>query len=1079
MIREISREQDTSENGDELQDEARYTNERYPEILANFKIETKVRKLQEQRGLDITTKRDDGNKKENNSLTNKVVTKRNTSTMDQQRVDDIEDGLRNIISKLGLNEDNNLNLNKREASEDETEDREALREDEDLESGSNRIDIMKESPNKARKKKEGKGKKAPKKKNNTQKEENKENNDNSDKLEQTKRATEEINNGKIIISPDKTEIVNYQSEGEAYLREKRQGQITTESSDLIKGLETSGELTVSGNKSPLASTIEESDSNLKSQTTKKEAKEKREDKGYDIELEKNIQEQINAIKEQVKREIEAIKFKETEKDAGEEHTNLKRKKRDAKNTLLDEEEEAIDPKLNNELSLKPHKRNKRDFAGSSDEDINKECTTVVTLIDKRSVDFSKQNLTDIALTKRENNAKTTAVVNLKKDKKDEVSVLGKENEKPVSFDEFKGNAENREGRNIQLHSLKNIHNDSAITSDDLSSSLRESNEIFEKLRERSNDKSCIKENEIFQRQANANEEEEEEDPLAYSDQVGLQNEYQNNDEEASVKRETDEINRQSLLEENERQKRLEKMEKTKKENNENCKEETSNETEKGDSGRKDENNRKKRLSMTENKSNIQKPATQYNEEENVQRREIRNNKSEENIDLVPSETIEENNIHTDEQNRRSRDVSKIDDTELKEQKTNAETLFENNDSVDESQKRKRRDISAEGNLQNNKSNVLKKETVKNIVNSEFANQKIERTKRESNKNITNQTPDTRKRRETSTLEEKDEEDVKGNEEEENEDFERKKRSIAKSGETVAKRKLETRNRREGKPAIIESVDKIKVSEKIKRRETKPSNSKKEIKKNIKDEDNRKRRETKNSKKDVKKTKSKKGGDARNRRNISIRNKRKNYHEPLFTHTRKKRSNGLIGDNTASFLAYRDEDEEVDDEGDEFDDDGFDDRTSSIVRKRDVEDQQQSDEENLVENEEESETDNRMKKRQNFLHNYVSDMNSDTYENPYAKNYLYPRSYTRHKRQDLDDDYAMLHGGGGSTANRHQFNIEQRNNRKKRLEGKHLDSKNVLDLTDSDLFGALPQSYEGELSRYKRVKRSLSNQNKGE
>lgn len=110
--------------------------------------------------------------------------------------------------------------------------------------------------------------------------------------------------------------------------------------DLIKSLEKSGEVSLSGNKSPLAKNeISSGDAERKRDTS--------EDEDYDQKIESEIQAKIDAIKEKVKREILMEKQKRQNS----------RSKRAL--TLLDSETKNINPELTSYDSLKPHIRIRR------------------------------------------------------------------------------------------------------------------------------------------------------------------------------------------------------------------------------------------------------------------------------------------------------------------------------------------------------------------------------------------------------------------------------------------------------------------------------------------------------------------------------------------------------------------------------------------------------------------------------------------------------------------------------------------------------------------------------------------------
>lgn len=153
--------------------------------------------------------------------------------------------------------------------------------------------------------------------------------------------------------------------------------------------------------------------------------------------------------------------------------------------------------------------------------------------------------------------------------------------------------------------------------------------------------------------------------------------------------------------------------------------------------------------------------------------------------------------------------------------------------------------------------------------------------------------------------------------------------------------------------------------------------------------------------------------------------------PLVRH---KRANAVVPYSNSAFLLYRADDED-DDEGGEFDDDGFDDRTSNIMQKRQA-------------------TDNRR---------------FDNYEyNPYRKRrvdymdhqqYLYeypPEEYKRRKRESHHHERPR----NRKFANKYD---EWNERNEPRQGGSPL----------NDIFGELPETYQGELTRLKRVKRTSS------
>lgn len=78
---------------------------------------------------------------------------------------------------------------------------------------------------------------------------------------------------------------------------------------------------------------------------------------------------------------------------------------------------------------------------------------------------------------------------------------------------------------------------------------------------------------------------------------------------------------------------------------------------------------------------------------------------------------------------------------------------------------------------------------------------------------------------------------------------------------------------------------------------------------------------------------------------------------------------------------------------------------------------------------------------------------------------------RKKRYD-EDDFVALHGG---TATRNHMEIRSKNGQIHNRVRRRIDDESnndpiqLIDMSEEDIFGALPQSFDGELNRYKRVK----------
>ena len=333
----------------------------YPSVLTKFKVSNKVKNRHER---DDETKNKTG-KAHKENVQNKMS---QPNKLEDKEIDDVEEDLKGVMGDMGLIEKQNDN------SEVQGEKTNIYDEDQNFEDGLNKIDSMKVSyfkrrerasfPDKERIDKGGthcKGSKCVQITNNN-------NNNNNEKKTCSKeaRARGECKRGAKTNEKhtDKGKhIANYQYEGEAYLRNKRQEKenlemLKSENDEIVKDLEASGELTVSGNKSPLATKNEDM---LRSNEQDRKVKE---DAEYEKRLERNIQTKINAIKNEVRREIRQVKA-----------NSGQRTKRQVENTLLDGETGDLDPSSDNDQELEPYVRKRRDVEESDSdslEDVGKD-----------------------------------------------------------------------------------------------------------------------------------------------------------------------------------------------------------------------------------------------------------------------------------------------------------------------------------------------------------------------------------------------------------------------------------------------------------------------------------------------------------------------------------------------------------------------------------------------------------------------------------------------------------------------------------------------------------------------------------
>lgn len=910
-------------------------------------------------------------------------------------------------------------------------------------------------------------------------------------------------------------IANYQKSGEAYLRNKRQSVSSTESTDIVKGLETSGELTVSGNKNPLASSNEEDVT--KAKVIKKSSNEE-EKKEYDLDLEKNIQKQIQAIKEQVKREIEALKTKEVKDNA----TN--RKKRTARNTLMDEEENFLNPNIYVD-SMKPHIRSKRDF----DNELSDHCPTEKSIIKKRYVN----------IVPRSELSGTNNVAD------ESLNDFSKKMTRESKDTDDQSNLETKDVKHLNHKTRATEQQESNLLNKALANSLAESDAIYKNLKSRSNDNEPSSKNEQISGNVNEADTNQSKDaPLDSSNlaaitgnalnlqkrTIGFDNELQN--KSGVVKQQADIVKRNSIQKDSEAN--LHNKIKRSKSEEEGIKQNVSVTSEVAiadhDRQKRKEGNEQislydvalKKRELSPSVKDLAGKTNQFaqlnpdiNEEslvksndfeENLQKRNVDENTDEHNLveDAQLVNAIDKRQAQTTTkpgiiQKRQSFSIYAPDN--LKEDQDKIEGIKQKRhekvqSDVKEDKRLRRNEMSTGNDLaqidknaivitdsidrsKRNKETPLEENLEKTIENQ----QKIETRKRRGQEidkmsESTNELEMERKKRNDAGVKIKEkmrqmskpmitqkrasdlvihpymisnEDDLRKRKRRHLQNEDRKIRSFHQPLSSKENERISKTERDNLKQEIKESDDKTRKKRHVKER-TKRGSS----------------RECKDSSKKTSSSKKVEKG-AKARRDIdkhhNQKNKRKSRSnkvdvDPILIHQRRKRSNML-------YYPYRDEEEEVDEEGDEFDVDGFADREENFLRKREVNGQQDDnmDEKGSIQQQES----NRITKRNSLLHDYVSNMNSDAYENPNED--LYQEShYDRKKRQDLDDDFSMYNEEPNNRRSiKREVNL--RNTRDRKIYEK-LDD-NMLGLSDSDLFGSLPQSYEGELSRFKRVKRTAN------
>lgn len=298
-------------NQDKSDEKVAFFDDRYPSILAKFKIDSRVASNRRQ----LLKRATESPNVINNQLSSLKSTLARVKSEDNIGV---EEELKNILDDMGLIEDYPNREEKREIAETANE----VAEDENLEIGTNKINLLKENQKDARDKRESESQ--------VTKRESTSGREVSGKVrisEASIETTVRISRGtpKENACPDKTTSVE-----EEDARKKR---------DYIYN--------DFGSKSDVMAV--DSSSTLISETDDLNTYEKR--------VEREIRDKIQKLKEDVKKEIEdlskARKLKLTE--------DLIRKKRHILPTLLDEESKDIDPTLNDNENNIEHIRKKRDL----------------------------------------------------------------------------------------------------------------------------------------------------------------------------------------------------------------------------------------------------------------------------------------------------------------------------------------------------------------------------------------------------------------------------------------------------------------------------------------------------------------------------------------------------------------------------------------------------------------------------------------------------------------------------------------------------------------------------------------------
>lgn len=325
--REFSDNNSAAIVSDEQQAFNKYNSE-YPAVLTNFKIDSRLknRELPIKRQYPMEApkifKREVG-------LTRRNVDRLKEALQNYKETPESKASLEEVLGEMGFAEIVH-GLQKRES---------ALEEDEDMEKGENAIRLVKETHDVEKRKSANK--------------------------KPAKQKEAKVTEGDSLAEDEDGE------EDEEELGQNKRGKRNDNSTqslnnELMRNLAKSGDLTVSGNKSPLASAAESTndDQQINDKDTISETDEER--------VAREIQEKIDAIKDQVKRQIAEAKLND----------NGERKKREVKN-LLKAETLEINPQYNNaEENGANHVRRKRNLESSS-------TTTAATITTTSSEDHDR------------------------------------------------------------------------------------------------------------------------------------------------------------------------------------------------------------------------------------------------------------------------------------------------------------------------------------------------------------------------------------------------------------------------------------------------------------------------------------------------------------------------------------------------------------------------------------------------------------------------------------------------------------------------------------------------------------------
>lgn len=313
-----------------------FADDRYPSIFAKFKIDSRLDKtLNPDLNLKRSMyKRDTEKPNVNSREMSPPKTSLSKTTGGNSAV--VEEELKNILDDMGLIDDyGDREENKREISEDEN-----------LEQGTNKINLIKEDHNETRNKRGDV--------NGTT-----ENGQSTTQITQSTMETTVVVPTKVQFEDEHTEeaesIDLFKADSAKLNEDSEKEDLDSSTETVLEELRKKRQFDASdsnNNEDKRDTTDTLTDINLKSTNLVKEA----ELNQYEKRVEREIRDKIQKLKEEVKEEIKNLKENPKMNDV---ESDTRRKKRQVVNTLIDEETQDIDPNFNVEGQHEGHVRRKR------------------------------------------------------------------------------------------------------------------------------------------------------------------------------------------------------------------------------------------------------------------------------------------------------------------------------------------------------------------------------------------------------------------------------------------------------------------------------------------------------------------------------------------------------------------------------------------------------------------------------------------------------------------------------------------------------------------------------------------------